>query len=130
MPRKALRSGRRQVRGTASNIRETFSEFTIDDALPSGIAGGIQEFIVEDSHNAAGLGTRRRQLYALTALTLVAILTAWVTGPVAIVIYGTLLLLWLIYWLRQNPWFNKKWGSGTRRAGLQKERDVPLWRRD
>ena len=133
MPKKKLKdagnSARRQARGTYRNARGFASDTRVDDALPSGVRGFIQELFMLIPR-ALGRGTPRQQILSSIILGIIVVFTSPFSGFASLVLLVPLAgtLLWGV--LRWVPAVNSAWQGSRVQGALEKDRDIPGWRRD
>lgn len=129
--RDSARGGREwvgsQARGTVRNGRDLVGSFTLDQVLPSGIAGFIQELLMLIPY-ALGRGSPKKQVYASITLIILAIVATPFTLGYSLILAGIPALTLLIGLWRLVPAANDTYQEI--RGNRLRDRDVPLWKRD
>jgi len=129
--RERARDGREyvegQARGTVRNGRDLASSFTLDQVLPSSIAGFIQELLMLIPY-ALGRGSPKKQVYASITLIILAIVATPFTLGYSLILAALPGLTLLVGLWRLVPAANEAFAEA--RGKRLRDRDVPLWKRD
>lgn len=118
-----------QVLGTYRNYRDLIGSFALQDALPNGIEGIINELLYLVPA-AIGRQGAKRQVYASLTLAVLILLSLPFSAGTSIVLMVFPLATLLVGLLRMTPVVNSLASDTLERTGATKDRDVPLWRRE
>lgn len=125
--REVGQAARSQARGTASNLRELWSSWQLDDFLPGFITGFINELFMLIPY-ALGRGSAYRQIASSVALILIAILSTPFTLGYSLILAAPFVVTLAIGLWRLVPAIND--GFTDLRGSKLRDRDVRRWRRD
>lgn len=118
-----------QTRGTARNLRVLISRSALDDYVPNAVEGFVYE-VLDLVPKALGFRGARNQVYGSVTLAILAILSSFISAGATLVLLVPLVFTLSIGLLRMVPWVDSKISWGVEKTRLDRDRDVPGWRRE
>jgi len=119
---------RDQASGTLSNVRGALGKLLkLDNTLPDGLVGLISEGL-SLAVRAAGRDSQAAGMTSSVTIMIFGVLTSWTGAGLVLIAIGAVLFAYNT--IRLIPVANEYHKKAGRRAGLYKDRDVPLWERD
>lgn len=116
------------IGGTYRNFRSLFGSFTFDEALPDGVEGVINE-IIYLVPTAIGVRGAKKQVYASLTLAVLILITSVFSLGISLILLVIPMTTLAIGLIRMVPAINERYSSGLDRAGVERNPNVPLWRR-
>lgn len=116
-----------QLRAGWYNLGKIADKFALDSVLPNAITGLINEFISLIPY-AFGRGSKSRQIFSSATLVVLMVLATPFSAGLSLILAVPFLVTLFFGFARIFPAVDSRWESARDDAGIERNRDVPLWR--